>query len=497
MAINPALLVSAAMMQDYFVDNATGLAMSDGVITMYQDDSRTTLKNWYYQTGIPGNYTYLPLDNPLTLSAVGTISDPSGNDTIPFYYPYSEIDSSVVQAYYVTVVDSNGQAQFTRQNFPGSNLGSGGGGVTGTNTEENYIINNVYWRNIGSATLTNTQNQIVAPSQHDGYLNNAGTQDGNSDIRFLKNINGAVDNISFIPMTQTLQMDITPETQLSMTCSTPLSAGETEKCIQYPVSLHLATLSNGINATTPVVATIVFHAQNITGNANGILEIYLYQFYGTGAPTQPFPVLLYTANLTNTYQRFAFTFPLPAAPASTSLGGGGDDALFVQVGYPLNKSFGINHTKPQFYLSTTPPTNNFATYDQIEAIINSPRTGDLRASLNPFAPFGWVGMDNGSIGSPTSNASMPDQNTWPLYWLLWNGVGVSWAPMVDGLAYGINAITDWNAGRGIRLTDMLSNVITGANVGAGEVSGSFLTAAVQTGSPIVLTFAFYNMFMKV
>ncbi len=73
MTINTALLIAAPMLQDLLVDK-DGTPMAGGTITLYHDNSRTTLKNWYYQSGTPGNYTYVPLPNPLTLSAAGTIT---------------------------------------------------------------------------------------------------------------------------------------------------------------------------------------------------------------------------------------------------------------------------------------------------------------------------------------------------------------------------------------------------------------------------------------
>ena len=65
MAINPSLLVSAAVLQLYFVDKDTVTPFSDGNITFYQDFSRTFLKYVYYQTGVPGYYVYLPATNPI------------------------------------------------------------------------------------------------------------------------------------------------------------------------------------------------------------------------------------------------------------------------------------------------------------------------------------------------------------------------------------------------------------------------------------------------
>ncbi len=116
MPIDTALLIAAPILQDYLVDK-TGIPMAGGTITCYHDNSRTTLKNWYYQSGTPGNYTYIPLDNPLTLSAAGTIQDTNGVDTIPFFYPYSETNSNILDPYYITIVNFFKTNVITRANF--------------------------------------------------------------------------------------------------------------------------------------------------------------------------------------------------------------------------------------------------------------------------------------------------------------------------------------------------------------------------------------------
>lgn len=117
MPINQGLLIAAPMLQDSFVDKL-GIPMANGTVTCYHDDSRTTLKNWYYQTGTPGLYTFLPLPNPLTLSAAGTICDINGVDTIPFFYPYLESDQTMIDKYYITIVNQFDTNQITRANFP-------------------------------------------------------------------------------------------------------------------------------------------------------------------------------------------------------------------------------------------------------------------------------------------------------------------------------------------------------------------------------------------
>src|SRR5579862_9120613 len=151
MPINTSLLIAAPMLQDYFVDKTTGAPLAGGIVKLFQDTSRTTIKNWYYQTGTPGNYSFIALDNPMRLSSVGTIQDPNGNDVIPFFYPYSESNDTIVQPYFIQVfsVNSDGSQaleQFTRENFPFVPTGSGNGSAVPT--LRNYIVNNEFWRNI-------------------------------------------------------------------------------------------------------------------------------------------------------------------------------------------------------------------------------------------------------------------------------------------------------------------------------------------------------------
>lgn len=445
MAINPNLLVSAAMLQDYFVDKVTGFPLANGIITLYQDQARSIYKNWYYQTGSPGAYNYIPLDNPLHLSSVGTIQDPAGNDVIPFYYPYDENDQTIQQAYYITVysVDENGDPatlQFTRENFPFQAVGSPGVQVP---TLRNYILNNVYWRNIGTQDLTDVLNMVVAPSQHEGYTN--------GDISFIKDITGATDSISFIPMTQTLDDDITPEVCLNMQCTASMN-GETVKCIQYPLSLHVKTLQNQLG-------TIAFHGQNVSGG-NNYVDIQIYQFLGTGAITQPAPITIKRIVLTEDFEKYLIPIILPDA-TGLSVGVGEDDAIFIRVQFPLALTFNINHTKPQFYLSDTVPDNNFDTYDQILPIINSPRTGDYRDSINSFLP-GYVAANDGSIGTLLSGATCRANNdTWPLYNFLWENVLDIWAPVLGGRTS--SAYADFSANKPITLTRNLGLVMAGAN----------------------------------
>lgn len=478
MPINPNLLVAAPMLQDYFVDKDSGIPLSGGIISLYVDTARSFYKNWYYQTGSPGAYTYIPLDNPLILSAAGTIQDPNGNDVIPFYYPFDENNEDQPQAYYITVYNSAAILQFTRENFP-FEPSSGVSPDIAIPTLRNYILNNVYWRNIGTIDVSDVTSQVIAPSQHEGYTN--------GDITFVKNIIGATDIIEFLPMTTTLMDDITPETYLNFTCSNA-QAGETLKAIQYPISLHVNTLLS-------VPGTIKFHAQNVSGNANNFVNLYFYQFLGTGAISQPDPILIKQFVLNNNFGLYTASFITPPDPLTQgyTLGLGGDDALFLLIAFPPGITSEINHTKPQIYFSNEIPDNDFDTYDQIESIINSPRTGDVRTSLNSFQPFGYVPANDGSIGSAASSATTrANVDTWPLYNLLWNSVINTFAPVSTGR--GSNSYADFTANKTLTLTKVLGRILMGLPLSSTftyDHTTSLLTVVdttlYYTGSPVTLS----------
>lgn len=461
MPINVDLLIAAPMLQDFIIDKDS-TPMAGGTITCYQDNSRTTLKNWYYQSSnfadANGKYTFSPLPNPLTLSAAGTICDVNGVDTIPFFYPYSELDQTQHQPYYITIWNHDRTNEITRPNFP-YNPQETNPDLEGS--VDNYINNNVFWRNIGSANLTNTTQLTVAPSQHDGFRF--------PDIQFLKNVTGGQDTVTFtkFPLTSQpiLTGDITPEYYINHTCSNS-PTGETQKCYQFPISLHVNTL-NGVQYT------VTIQAQNVGGTNPGQNTINLFIFQDTGSgTTSPAPFLIGSITVNSAWTKYQFTAVFPTT-AGLILSPGADDALYLQVQMPLDINCSINFTKPSIYLTNLAPTNSFQTYDEIDTVISSPRTGDIRTSLNQFYYFGWVPMNNGSVGNASSNATArANADAWPLFNLLWtlfsaynNGVTNPLAQMYNSVgaftAYGSSAISDFNANNSIVMTTTMGKVLLG------------------------------------
>lgn len=427
MAIVPGQLIAAAMLQDLLVDKL-GEPLVDGIVTCYQDNSRTTLKNWYYQSGTPGNYTYIPLPNPMTLSAAGTIVDVNGNDTIPFWYPYSETDNTVFQPYFITIFDQNGQLQFTRSNFP---YVPNQGGITPVSVEtlENYVINNRFWRNIGPGALSITSGGswntgtwttqfnttgnypyvTLAPSNHDGF--------SMPDFVYVKNANTATETIQFKQFPGSLgpifNNDIAPEYYINHNC-TGLGVGETIKCYQFPISLHL-------NNLVGEKFTFTIQGQSISGAST--ITVLIYQFQGTGVTSTTSPIGVSTITLGSGWAKYELQGQFPSTSGLTLPSQTGDDAYYLQIMMPTNEAFNLNFTLPSIYLGTEVPTNSFQTYDEIDTIISDPRTGDVRTSINSFYPFGWLPMNDGVIGltNPGTNAQYVRANSdvWPLWQLLW------------------------------------------------------------------------------
>ena len=226
--------------------------------------------------------------------------------------------------------------------------------------------------------------------------------------------------------------------------------------------------------------TATIQAQNAGGISPGQNTINLFIFQDTGSGTSPpSPILIGSITLNSAWTKYEFTTVFPTT-AGLNPSAGQDDALYLQVQMPLDINCSINFTKPSIYLTNESPTNSFETYDEVDAIINSPRTGDIRISINSFNPYGWVAMNNGSIGNGASSATArANADTFQLYNLFWNAfnqysTGTSSSgsnavcPMFLGstsVGYGpaisTSAITDFNANKAIVLTESLGRVIQG------------------------------------
>jgi len=399
-----------------------------------------------------------------------------GNGTMPpIFWEFN--DTAPDDLYYIRVYDSDDpQTQNFLWDFDGlSGATSGGGGVVTTNNDiQNLITNGEFYRNAGTISPVPVFS-VVAPSNNAGIVGNLADPNGPAapDIIFAKNNNSATDTISFpnVPDTNppgiaSLAPNPTPAQYFNYTCS-GAGAAETYKYLQLPIGQGLQNFSG------QTVSIKIFIRLN-SGSTN--VSLTLRQFFGNGgSPTADFPTQVSggpIGGLNNTWKGFIFNGVVVPSIATKTLGSCGNDALFLQVNLPLSPSLiNIDISLPQVYLinALSPTAIDFKTNDQIDAIISSPRTGDIRTSLNAFYPFGWVLMNDGTIGSASSNATArADKDTFPLFDLIWRTFQTSpaLAPIYTsaGVAstYGADSFTDFNANKQLSLTRNLGRVMAGA-----------------------------------
>lgn len=388
--------------------------------------------------------------------------------------------------YYIFWTDSANNQINSINTFGVSQTGGGGGGGGGGTTFvdiENLVQNNTFFRNTlnpdnGVTTVTPVPTFLtLAPGAHAGFSGDtaiavsAGSP--SPDICFIKNTAGAVDNLSFgkFPLgSNALTGDVTPLYYLHYDSNA--FGGETFKYVQFPICSGAQNLSN------QTVSGKIWYRWN-SGIAT--LNLYWRQFYGSGPSASsevrsgPQVIALTTDGQ---WHSAPITLPIPSATGKT-YGECGNDGLFLQVEYPIGSSCDIDFTKPAVYVGSNTSNIDFHSNDQIDAVANDFRTGDVRTSLNSFSPFGWVTMDDGNIGSASSGATTrANRDTFPLYALLWNGVSDTYAPVSTGR--GATAIADFSANKTIGLTKTLGRALSstgtpstgGTNWALGQFTGS-------------------------
>lgn len=398
----------------------------------------------------------IPYTNPILFDANGTEG--------PFYW--SVDDSNLDDTYYLEAYDSDDNLLWTIDDyFP---PGSGGGGSTTTYVPlNNLIANNVFIEHrTNTGNPTDSTNLVIAPGNHHGFTPDIVPVVGTwgvvgPDTRFVKNNTNATDQITFVPFTlglDPLTGDVTPIEYLRYQC-TNSPAGETYKAFQFPICQKVGNLDNQIMTFT-LWARVGVTPINIA--------LYLRQYFGSGgSPSPEVRALISTIALTTGWQKFTLEFTVDSVAGKT-LGDCGDDAIYLQLDMPLGVPCDVWFTKPSLYVGAIDPSLDFETYDQIDAVTNSPRSGDVRTSLNKFQPFGWVSANDGTIGNESSGGTTrAKQDTFFLYKNIWDQMSgnQAYAPMYTSggvpTAYGASAVADFSADNQISLTKALGKVFTG------------------------------------
>lgn len=438
----------------WYIVGLDGLAA--GGAQMFTYDSITRQPKAIYQDA--GGTLAWP--NPVIFDLNGTKG--------PFYW--EEDSANPNDLYYVEVYDKQGTLLWQANDFPTSGSG-GGGNVTTYISIVNYITNNQFINNIGAQAGPLPTNLVIAPSNHKGFtpaLINpiVGTYGVlGPDIRFVKNNTNAVDSITFPEFALSaapLTGDVTPVQYIRYQC-TNSPAGETYKSFQFPITQKVKNLSN---------QSLTFGFWAAVTSTPVTVNIYSRQYYGSGtgatAESVSTRVLQGSCNLTSTWTWFPINFTMPSV-ADGSLGTPGlqtdDDAVYMQIDMPLGQQCDVLFTKPALFLGPVDPNTEFDSYDMIDSIDQTPRTGDVKAGYWASAPLGWLPMNDGSIGNVGSGATLlASQTAFQLYKTLWDAVSDTYAPVASGR--GATAQADFIANKAMTLPLSLGRAMTATGLGA-------------------------------
>jgi len=445
---NPTRYVIAPNLQCYFVDKDTGLPLAGGQINTFTNNTRSVRKPLYTLTPSGSDFTYTALDNPLILSAVGTIVDGNGNDIVPYYD--TEDEEGNPENYYIEVFSAGGVLQFTRFAWP--NVGSSGSSSAnafGYNFVRNPQFyswhNTTSFTNVGLGSLTT--NDYIA----DDWLYQQ--DDASQTISFTRGSFGTSDLV-----------EGTPAYYLSYT-----SSGGASQTINnlYQVYQSVTTLAD----------QAVSVSLNVRSSVATSLTVNLVQHFGSGGSPDFTTPLITNFNLNSSFRKLESANIIIPSIAGKTIGTGGDDAVYLQIVLPLNLActvdivnvqLAVGSVVPAFPIRSNDDQNKATNYDNPNSIF---LTGDVKMTLRNSSDPGWLMMNDGTIGNNNSGTdSLHNKGLQykSLYSLIWNNVhSTQFAPLYTSSGvyisnYGVSADADWLAGNRLSLTKALGRVLAGA-----------------------------------
>jgi hypothetical protein len=479
--------IPAFNFQEVLVDKDTGTPLAKGIVTFYQDAQRTVLKDIFQLTGIPGNYTVTQLPNPITLSSVGTFEDNSGNDIVPYFYPYDIAGQP--EFYYVTVYSSADGVipdvlQFTREHVP---YIENQGGNTVSDLLKNYIPDGQFLiHNDGNNTTNDPlyiQGQIYDPITD--IAQNGWTFERNSGST-------SIDTVNFIRIPITNVPVGNPRYTCNVTCITP-GGSDTYKYL----AVSFGDVNKFANDNT---YTFAFSA--IAPTAQGIVTIKCRKNYGTGGSPEEI-IDLSTALITTSEQMFNFSFSL-GSNIGKNLGTNDDDFCSFIISFLPNQAFSFQFT--DFILATGKLTfNNFPvttdsefSYETLGGSIEIPAYDSSDLYLPLILTKSGIIFDDRNIGNlilKTSetleigqlwaDGSQYDSYSYSIDGIPYSRLANKWSLSYTGASYykygnGVYFLTGIFAGTGTNAFNFIGNT-NGFISHAVDVNTGFTFTTVQEG----------------
>ncbi len=455
-----ALSFSLAPNPKWYIADLVGRPLGGGYLATFSNLNHSILNPVFTDASGTTTWPYVTIPN---VGKLGVLFDDNGSQG-PFYF---QLNSAVPeQLYYLEVYDSSGVLQWTINNFTPSGGGGSGPIITTALNLNNLVANSpMLNNNIGDTPVAGAMYLKVAPGGHSGL--SRATANNGPDIVFLKNNLAATDTLNFVNFVQGETFpngEPTPVNYLHYTSTA--GSGETQKCVQFPITSGVQNIQNQ-------AVTVSIFARCTSGNTS--LTLNWLQFFGDGpSASASTPFAIQTLTLSNAWQKFVIVPPGSSIPSTTgkTVGECHNDGLFLQVQYPLTVATTIDFTLPSAYMGSVVPEADFSPNDQINSVIYSPRTGYIIPGYDATSIGGYVPLNDGTIGNPTSAATTrANFDTFPLYNLLYTNVTIPSANtlcVVTG--YTGNAVTDFVNSRPMALPKSLGRALCAAGAGAGLTS---------------------------
>ncbi len=292
--LNPAY-ISSTPLQWYFVDKDLGTPLVGGIVTFYSQTNPTVLKP-VYQLDNSSPTGFSVLNDPITLTAVGTFADDNGNDIIPYFYPF-DADGNV-ELYYITVYSSGGVLQFTRMDWPPNMSEQSGQEVT--NEIINYVANGQFLLHSDhqtTATVVTDETDTVAYIAQGGWtFEKESTSTSTDTVTFFRELTASNNPL----------IDANPRYYIQV-ATNGNDANYTRKdiCLKFPDVNKFAD------------NTLIFSWQGLaTAGGSPTVEILLRQYFGTGSSTAASNGNIITTvigtqiiSVANSVYNIAITFP--------------------------------------------------------------------------------------------------------------------------------------------------------------------------------------------
>lgn len=447
MSLNPQFMISPNL-QEFYIDDATGLPLSGGFVTYYKDNARSTLKSVYQLVGTSGSYLFTVLPNPLTLSGAGTPLNQSGQDVKVYFNPYDA--NGNIELYYITVTDSFGNAKLQRQAWPNIS-----GSVSTFEFNYNFIRNPTFysWSNGTAFNNVRTGSVSTLDFMHDDWTYTM--DDPSQTINVLRGTFTAGDN----------SVDGNPPYYLIYQ---NVGAGAVSASINSFQQTYKSVQT--LNGQT-VSASIWIN--QVSGSVSSF-SLTLTQNFGSGgsAPVST-PVIVVPVLTIGSWTKYTGTTN-PILPSITGKTIGTNDSLIVSLNMPLNITCEIHISTCRLEAGQQVTGSDEISNDDLQKQTNKIglypawTTGDVKMTLKNVADPDWLMMNNQTIGKPLSNAANQGFAFYNLYSLIWNNINSNiYAPIFDQTGtptiYGANSEADWQALKQLSLTKALGRVLAGAN----------------------------------